>query len=105
MIPGADFSAPVSTSECPHAAAGFGWPGHHHKKKMQNNNNIEVGRYLISPMSQARDGGGFDALVSIRSGRGMASVDRVMRFTPQFRSPQAALRYAKAEGLAWAHCH
>ncbi len=56
-------------------------------------------------MSQAREGGGFDALVSIRSGRGMASVDRVMRFTPQFISPGAALRYARAEGLAWARCH
>jgi len=73
---------------------------------MQNNkNNIEVGRFLVSPMAQARKGGGFDALVSIRSGQGMASVDRVMQFTPSFPSPQAALRYAKAEGLAWAHCH
>ena len=69
------------------------------------NTNIEVGRFLVSPMAQAREGGGFDALVSIRSGRGMASVDRVMRFTPQFISPQAALRYARAEGLAWARCH
>jgi hypothetical protein len=77
------------------------------KKKMHNNKNknIEVGRFLVSPMTQAREGGGFDALVSIRSGRGMASLDRVMRFTPQFGSPQAALRYAKAQGLAWAHCH
>lgn len=56
-------------------------------------------------MSQAREGGGFDALVSIRSGHGMASVDRVMRFTPQFVSPSAALRYARVEGLAWARCH
>ena len=75
---------------------------------LQNNNyknNIEVGRFLVSPMTQARDGGGFDALVSIRSGRGMASVDRVMRFTPQFISPQAALRYAQDQGLAWARCH
>lgn len=56
-------------------------------------------------MTQAREGGGFDALVSIRSGRGMASVDRVMRFTPQFISPTAALRYARAEGLAWARRH
>ncbi|PTT90350.1 hypothetical protein DBR42_06090 [Pelomonas sp. HMWF004] len=71
----------------------------------KKNNNIEVGRYLISPMSQARDGGGFDALVSIRSGNGMASLDRVMRFKPEFRSPQAAMRYAKAEGLAWAYAH
>ncbi len=69
------------------------------------NKNIEVGRFVVSPMAQPRDGGGFDALVSIRSGRGMASVDRVMRFTPQFPSSRAALRYARAEGLAWAHCH
>ena len=69
---------------------------------MNNNKNIEVGRYVVSPMTQARDGGGFDALVSIRSGQGM---DRVMQFTPCFRSPQAALRYARTQGLAWAHCH
>ncbi len=76
------------------------------KKYLKNNNkNIPVGRFIVSPMSQAREGGGFDALVSIRSGRGMASVDRVMRFTPQFISPGAALRYARAEGLAWARCH
>lgn len=72
---------------------------------MNNNKNVEVGRYVVSPMTQARNDGGFDALVSIRSGQGMASVDRVMQFTPSFRSPQAALRYARAEGLAWAHCH
>ena len=70
-----------------------------------NNNTIEVGRYLVSPMSQARDDGGFDALVSIRSGQGMASVDRVMQFAPSFRCRQSALHYAKAHGLAWAHCH
>jgi hypothetical protein len=75
------------------------------KKNKMNNNNIEVGRFMVSPMTQAREGGGFDALVSIRSGRGMASVDRVMRFTPQFGSPQAALHYARTEGLAWARCH
>ena len=77
----------------------------HHKKKMQNNKNIEVGRFLVSPMIKPRDEGGFTASVSIRSGRGMASVDRVMWFTPQFGSPQAALRYATAEGLAWARSH
>ena len=77
-------------------------------KKLNNKNkemNITVGRFLVSPMYQARAGGGFDALVSIRSGRGMASVDRVMRFTPQFVSPSAALCYAQVEGLAWARCH
>jgi hypothetical protein len=91
----------------PQAAAGPGRHSHFPKKNNMHNkkNNIEVGRFLVSPMSQARQGGGFDALVSIRSGRGMASVDRVMRFTPQFSSPQAAMHYARAEGLAWASSH
>ena len=85
----------------------MGWRGDIKNKNMQHNknNNIEVGRYVVSPMTQARNGGGFDALVSIRSGQGMASVDRVMQFTPRFHSPVAALRYARAEGLAWAHRH
>lgn len=68
-------------------------------------NNIELGRFLISPMSQPRSDGGFDALVSIRSGQGMASVDRVMRFVPSFNSTRAAMRYAREQGLAWARCH
>ncbi|MEO6280778.1 hypothetical protein [Roseateles sp.] len=70
-----------------------------------NNKNLEVGRYVVSPMTQAGNDGGFHAVVSIRSGQGMASVDRVMQFTPSFVSPKAALRYARAEGLAWANCH
>ena len=39
--------------------------------------------------------------VSIRTGRGSATHDRVMRFTPLFDTPQAALRYATDQGLAW----
>lgn len=70
-----------------------------------NKNNISLGRFLISPMSRPRDDGDFDALVSIRSGRGMASVDRVMRFSATFSSTQAALHYAREQGLAWARCH
>jgi hypothetical protein len=73
--------------------------------KNKNNHLVELGRYLISPMTSRRDDGCFSAAVSIRSGRGMASVDRVLRFTPSFSSSGAALRYAKAEGLQWASCH
>ena len=73
-----------------------------YKNELQN---LKVGRFRVSPMSQARSGGGFDALVSISSGQGMASVDRVMRFTPRFRSARDAVRYARAEGLAWARAH
>jgi hypothetical protein len=65
------------------------------------NNSIEMGRYLVSPMIKTQADGSFAASVSIRSGRGMASHDRVMRFTPSFLSQRAAIRYATAEGLAW----
>jgi hypothetical protein len=35
----------------------------------------------------------------------MASIDRIMRFTPSFANPKAALRYAADEGRAWALQH
>ena len=69
------------------------------------NNSIEVGKYLVSPIIKTQEDGSFAASVSIRSGRGMASHDRVMRFTPSFRSQRAAIRYATAEGLAWIRAH
>lgn len=72
---------------------------------MQKKDRIEVGRFLVSPMSKPHADGGFSAAVSIRSGHGMASVDRVMRFVPCFPSRRAALRYATTEGLAWARSH
>jgi len=70
-----------------------------------HNNSIEVGRFLVSPMTQPDADGSFSASVSIRSGKGMASVDRIMRFTPTFTHPDAALRYATDEGMAWALRH
>jgi hypothetical protein len=63
--------------------------------------NIEVGRYLVSPMTSPHTDGGFRASVSIRSGRGTGTTDRIMRFLPRFPNRQAALRYATAEGLSW----
>ncbi len=66
---------------------------------------IEVGRYLVSPMTKPHAEGGFAASVSIRSGRGMASHDRVMRFVPRFNSRRAALQYARNEGMAWVRAH
>lgn len=72
---------------------------------MHNYKSIEVGRFLVSPMTSPDTDGSFVASVSIRSGKGMASVDRVMRFTPRFASPKAALVYAAAEGKAWALQH
>lgn len=66
------------------------------------NKSIEVGRYLVSPMSKPHHDGGFAASVSIRSGSGMASNACIMRFVPSFPSRRAALRYAASEGMAWA---
>jgi len=66
---------------------------------------IEVGRFLVSPMTTANTDGRFVASVSIRSGKGMASVDRVMRFKTHFATSDAALHYAATEGAAWAKQH
>ncbi|ALT78394.1 MULTISPECIES: hypothetical protein [unclassified Roseateles] len=68
---------------------------------MHKKTSIEVGKYLVSPIIKTQDDGSFAAAVSIRSGSGMASHDRVMRFTRRFLSQRAAVRYATAEGLAW----
>ncbi|WP_371816389.1 hypothetical protein [Roseateles sp. DAIF2] len=56
-------------------------------------------------MTKPHAEGGFAASVSIRSGQGMASHDRVLRFVPRFDSRRAALRYATDEGLAWVRAH
>jgi hypothetical protein len=37
----------------------------------------------------------------VASGRGSASTDRVMRFVPEFATPDAASQYALDEGLLW----
>ena len=69
------------------------------------NKSIEVGRYLVSSWASPHADGSFTASVSIRSGHGMATTDRIMRFTPRFASRRAAMRYAAAEGRVWAHSH
>ncbi len=64
---------------------------------------IAVGKYLGSPLIKTQDDGHFAASVSIRSGHGSGMTDRVMRFTPRFRSHSAAVRYAVEQGLGWVH--
>lgn len=66
------------------------------------NNSIEVGRFFVSPMIKRDVDGQFVASVSIRSGRGRSTTDRVTRFVPSFPCPQTALRFAADEGVAWA---
>ncbi|MCH7341774.1 hypothetical protein LZ017_00030 [Pelomonas sp. CA6] len=68
-------------------------------------NSIEVGRFSVSPMTKTDTDGRFVASVSIRSGTGAASTDRVWRFEPRFSNAEAALRFAANEGVAWALTH
>lgn len=69
---------------------------------MKNNNkNVEVGKYLVSPLSKRAHDGHYLASVSIRSGRGSATHDRVLRFTMPFVDQDAAESYATTQGLAW----
>lgn len=65
------------------------------------NINIEVGKYLVSPLTKLLDDGRYAASVSIRTGRGSATHDRVLRFNQIFSSQESAARFAAAQGLAW----
>ena len=66
-----------------------------------SNNNITVGKYLVSPLTRLTANGWYACLVSIRSGSGSGTHDRVLRLTRLFQCKLAAARYAVAEGLQW----
>lgn len=58
-----------------------------------------MGRFLLSPLTRATDCGRYAASLSIRSGQGQGTHDRIFRFTPLFGSAQAAARYALNQGM------
>lgn len=62
---------------------------------------ITMGKYRIAACPRELPCGQFAAQVSIASGRGSASTDRVMRFHDAFPSHDAASRYAIAQGIDW----
>lgn len=62
---------------------------------------FQVGKYLVSPLTRPIEGGGFAAAVSIRSGAGSMTHDRVMRFVPVFDTHDQATRFASERALAW----
>lgn len=62
---------------------------------------ITVGKYLISPLTKALDNNWFACSVSIQSGSGRGTSDRVLRLTRLFRDRLAAAEYALQEGLHW----
>ena len=62
-----------------------------------------IGKYRIAALPARLGAGQFCAQVSIASGQGQASTDRVMRFTPVFPSQDAAAQYALEQGIGCAH--
>lgn len=64
-----------------------------------------AGKYLITPMTRVAESGLFNATVSIRSGRGSGTHDRIYTFTPEFDMRESALTYAAAQGRDWLACH
>lgn len=61
-----------------------------------------MGKYLVSPLIKLTESGDYAASVSMRSGNGSATHDRVLRFVPRFATSEAAMRYAVEQGLHWA---
>jgi len=61
----------------------------------------QIGKYFVSSSTRPADGGRYAASLSIRSGRGTMTHDRVMRFEPTFRSRGQALRFAWVQAHAW----
>ncbi|HET6827208.1 MAG TPA: hypothetical protein VFH35_00915 [Ramlibacter sp.] len=64
-------------------------------------NTVTIGKYLISPLTKSLENGWYACSVSIRSGSGSATTDRVLRLRRLFRDRWAAAEYALAEGLQW----
>lgn len=60
-----------------------------------------MGRFVLSPITRQTDNGRYAASLSIRSGQGSGTHDRVFRFIPLFDSPQAAVHYALDQGRSF----
>ena len=66
---------------------------------------LSVDKYLVSPLTRLTETGHYAASVSIRSGRGSGSHDRVLRFAGRFATHEAAQRYALQQGMGWLRRH
>jgi hypothetical protein len=62
---------------------------------------FSIGKYLVSPLTKLTESGTYAPSVSIRSGRGPATHDRVLRFDARFETREGARRYAVEQGLGW----
>jgi hypothetical protein len=65
----------------------------------QEEKSFTLGKFRVTPLTRSDDPAGpFQAVVSLRSGQGRESTDRVYRFHPSFPSRALARRYAAREG-------
>lgn len=62
---------------------------------------IAVGKYRVFPWAKLQSEGCYAASVSISSGRGAGTHDRVIRFSDLFDSAAAALNFATEHALNW----
>ena len=115
VFPASDFSraggafacsiAAIAPASAPLSAAQlFRAHGHEavgHTMITSRQKSISVGKYLVSPLTRLTDTGDYAASVSIRSGHGQGTHDRVYRFTPRFATHEGASRYALEQGIGW----
>lgn len=64
-------------------------------------NALSIGKYLLSPLIKLTESGQYAASVSVRSGRGSGTHDRIFRFTPFFATREEATLYALTQGRSF----
>lgn len=60
-----------------------------------------VGKYQLTPSAEITTSGSYTASLSIRSGCGTGTHDRVFRFLPRFGTAAAAKHYAIEQGKSY----
>ncbi len=58
----------------------------------------QIGSALVSPSARITETGDYAPSVSIRRGRGSATLDKVYRFTRRFANQRSAIDYAMHQG-------
>ncbi len=75
----------------------------HNKKTIASLHPVTIGKYRIAACPRNLESGRFGAQVSIASGQGSASTDRVMSFYDEFTTHDAAAHFALQQGIHWVH--
>lgn len=60
-----------------------------------------VGKFRITPLARSSAAGHHTASLSIRSGEGSQTLDRIYTFKPEFKTQDSAMMYAMAQGRYW----